>query len=131
MFLTVQVEQQASPRVQLLDFDALSSAPDAPRGLGGTWTDWHYSCKFLWDEPEVRYWAMQRTRAMASFGAHSQGHALERGEGLRRFRVRSNATSDHDHLQSISGCYPVMCRCAFHAWLPTSCKLPISHDGHE
>ncbi len=48
------MEQQASPRVQLLDFDALSSAPGAPRGLAGTWTDWHYTCKFLWDEPEVR-----------------------------------------------------------------------------
>ena len=51
----LQVEDQASPRVQLLDFDALSGAPDAPRGLAGSWTDWHYSCKFLWDDPEV--WA--------------------------------------------------------------------------
>ena len=47
------MQDQASPRVQLLDFDALSGAADAPRGLAGTWTDWHYSCKFLWDQPQV------------------------------------------------------------------------------
>ncbi len=50
----MQVEDQASPRVQLLDFDALSGAADAPRGLAGTWTDWHYSCKFLWEQPQVQ-----------------------------------------------------------------------------
>ena len=41
-------------RVVLLDLDALSAAPGAPRGLGGNWTDWHYSCKFIWDTPDVR-----------------------------------------------------------------------------
>lgn len=47
------VAADKSGRVQLLDFDALTSAPDAPRGLAGNWTDWHYSCKFIWDEPTV------------------------------------------------------------------------------
>lgn len=49
------VAADTSGRVQLLDFDALSSAPDAPQGLNGNWTDWHYSCKFIWDTPEVRF----------------------------------------------------------------------------
>ena len=40
-------------RVQLLDMGALDGAPGAPRGLAANWTDWHYSCKFIWEEPQV------------------------------------------------------------------------------
>ena len=43
----------SSGRVHLLDFAALAGAPGAPRGLAANWTDWHYSCKFSWDEPQV------------------------------------------------------------------------------
>lgn len=43
-------------RVHLLDFGALDAAPGAPRGLAANWTDWHYSCKFSWDEPAVCPW---------------------------------------------------------------------------
>ena len=66
--------------MQLLDFNALSSATDAPRGLGGTWTDWHYSCKFLWDDPEVRSEGAARGRVGV--------------EGQKLARVRRELVSD-------------------------------------
>jgi hypothetical protein len=40
--LRAWVAARADPKVTLLDFDALSLAKGAPRGLSGG--DWHYQC---------------------------------------------------------------------------------------
>lgn len=53
-FMRRWAANETSGRTSVIDFDTLSLAPNAPTGLLGNWTDWHYMCKFVWyaEEPE-------------------------------------------------------------------------------